>query len=263
MFTISNETDYTKINVQGKLKHKDYIDVLLPKLDEISKEGKIKALIEMNDFSGIELKAIIDDMKAGIKHRKDFEKIAVVTDSSWMSTAVNIFKHVYSSDIQTFSDEILAKNWLTKSKMRYLHTMIRVKNLEESLDFYCNKLGLKEVNRTDNEKGKFTLVFLATHDDYEIAKINKSPLIELTYNWDSDEVYENGRNFGHLAFSVNNIYQTCKDLQNQGITINRPPRDGYMAFIKSPDGISIELLQNGDPLKIQEPWASMQNIDNW
>ena len=147
--------------------------------------------------------------------------------------------------------------------MKYLHSMIRVKNLEESLNFYCNKLGLIEVKRYDNEKGKFTLIFLSTSENLEEAKKYKSPTIELTYNWDSDEEYTNGRNFGHLAFSVKNIYKICSKLQKSGVIINRPPRDGYMAFIKSPDGISIELLQEGKPLEVQEPWLSMPNIGNW
>ncbi|ASG67964.1 hypothetical protein fh0823_06430 [Francisella halioticida] len=263
MFTVSNENGYTKINVQGKLKHTDYTDVLIPKLDEIAKQGSIKALIEMRDFSGIEFKALIDDLKTEFKHRKDFEKIAVVTDSLWVNTSIDIFKRFFAGEIQTFSDETWAKNWLVSFKMRYLHTMIRVKNLEESLDFYCNKLGLKEVSRHDNEQGKFTLVFLAAHDDYDIAKIDKAPLIELTYNWSSDEVYEGGRNFGHLAFSVDNIYDICQNLMDQGVLIHRPPRDGHMAFIKSPDGISIELIQKGEALEKKEPWGSMENTGTW
>lgn len=151
--------------------------------------------------------------------------------------------------------------------MEYLHTMVRVKNLEESLDFYCNKFGLVEVNRMENEAGRFTLVFLAAPNDAEDAKQTKAPLIELTYNWPDEngdvETYTGGRNFGHLAYRVENIYETCQNLQDQGITINRPPRDGNMAFIKSPDGISIELLQKGDPLPKQEPWASMENTGSW
>lgn len=151
--------------------------------------------------------------------------------------------------------------------MEYLHTMVRVKNLEESLDFYCNKFGLIEVNRMENEAGRFTLVFLAAPNDAEDAKQTKAPLVELTYNWPDEngdvETYTGGRNFGHLAYRVENIYETCQKLQDQGITINRPPRDGNMAFIKSPDGISIELLQKGDPLPKQEPWASMENTGSW
>jgi len=151
--------------------------------------------------------------------------------------------------------------------MEYLHTMVRVKNLEESLDFYCNKFGLVEVNRMENEAGRFTLVFLAAPSDAADAKQTKAPLVELTYNWPDEngdvETYTGGRNFGHLAYRVENIYEICQKLQDQGITINRPPRDGNMAFIKSPDGISIELLQKGDPLPKQEPWASMENTGSW
>ena len=151
--------------------------------------------------------------------------------------------------------------------MEYLHTMIRVKDLDESLDFYCNKLGLVEVSRKENEHGRFTLVFLATPDDAARAKESKTPLVELTYNWpDEDggtEDYTGGRNFGHLAYRVDDIYKTCQYLHDNGVTINRPPRDGYMAFIKSPDGISIELLQKGDALTPLEPWASMENTGSW
>lgn len=146
--------------------------------------------------------------------------------------------------------------------MEYLHTMVRVKDLDQSLDFYCNKLGLVEVRRYENEKGRFTLVFLAAPGDVEMAKEKKAPLVELTYNWDTED-YTGGRNFGHLAYRVENIYQTCQKLKDAGVTINRPPRDGYMAFIKSPDGISIELLQGGEPLAPQEPWASMENTGSW
>lgn len=146
--------------------------------------------------------------------------------------------------------------------MQYLHTMVRVKNLEESLDFYCNKLGLVETRRYENEGGRFTLVFLAAPEDLERAKEDKAPLVELTYNWDTED-YGGGRNFGHLAYRVNDIYETCQKLHDAGVTINRPPRDGYMAFIKSPDGISIELLQKGEALVPKEPWASMQNTGTW
>ncbi len=146
--------------------------------------------------------------------------------------------------------------------MQYLHTMVRVKNLEESLGFYCEKLGLVETRRYENEKGRFTLVFLAAPGDLERAKEDKAPLVELTYNWDSEE-YTGGRNFGHLAYRVENIYETCHKLQSLGVTINRPPRDGYMAFIKSPDGISVELLQKGEPLAPREPWSSMENTGSW
>lgn len=151
--------------------------------------------------------------------------------------------------------------------MQYLHTMVRVKSLDVSLDFFCNKLGLIEVNRIENEKGRFTLLFLSAPDDLATAQVSKAPLIELTYNWPDEngktEDYTNGRNFGHLAYRVNNIYETCADLMAKGVTINRPPRDGHMAFIKSPDDISIELLQNGDALPPQEPWSSMQNEGSW
>ena len=146
--------------------------------------------------------------------------------------------------------------------MEYLHTMVRVKNIEESLDFYCDKLGLIEFSRKEVKSGRFTLVFLCAPDDKNLAEKNKKPLLELTYNWDTED-YEGGRNFGHLAFSVNNIYDTCQFLMDNGVTINRPPRDGYMAFIKSPDGISIELLQKGNSLEILEPWKSMKNQGNW
>ena len=139
--------------------------------------------------------------------------------------------------------------------MKYLHTMVRVANIEESLDFYCNKLGLIEINRYESEEGRFTLVFLAAPSDEEAQ-------VELTYNWDPEN-YEEGRNFGHLAYSVENIYETCQHLIDNGVTINRPPRDGHMAFVRSPDNISIELLQNGDSLPQKEPWASMENIGNW
>ena len=142
-------------------------------------------------------------------------------------------------------------------KMKYLHTMVRVKNIEESIDFYCNKLGLKEVRRKESEKGRFTLIFLGAENSDE-----KTGLLELTYNWDPEE-YTGGRNFGHLAYSVNNIYETCDHLIKNGITINRPPRDGRMAFIKSPDNISIEILQEGEALPIKEPWASMENNASW
>ncbi|AOS98389.1 Lactoylglutathione lyase [Microbulbifer aggregans] len=146
--------------------------------------------------------------------------------------------------------------------MEYLHTMVRVANLEESLKFYCEKLGLQEVSRMDNDKGRFTLVFLAAPGDAESARENKAPLLELTYNWDP-ESYSGGRNFGHLAYRVDNIYAICQRLMDEGVTINRPPRDGHMAFVRSPDGISIELLQKGESLEPQEPWASMENTGEW
>jgi lactoylglutathione lyase len=139
--------------------------------------------------------------------------------------------------------------------MKYLHTMVRVTDLDASLDFYCNKLGLVELNRRDIPAGRFTLVFLA-------APGNESAQLELTWNWDT-EIYSGGRNFGHLAYAVDDIYALCQHLMDAGVTINRPPRDGHMAFVRSPEGISIELLQSGDSLPAQEPWASMQNIGEW
>ncbi|MDX1605406.1 MAG: VOC family protein [Candidatus Competibacterales bacterium] len=146
--------------------------------------------------------------------------------------------------------------------MEYLHTMVRVSDLDASLDFYCNKLGLVEISRKDNDKGRFTLVFLAAPADAEQARQQRSPMIELTYNWDPEE-YGGGRNFGHLAYRVDDIYGLCRHLMDQGVTINRPPRDGRMAFVRSPDGISIELLQAGEALPVQEPWASMENTGTW
>ena len=146
--------------------------------------------------------------------------------------------------------------------MRYIHTMVRVKNLDISLDFYCNKLGFIELGRYDSEKGRFTNVFLCAPKDKSLAEESRSPELELTYNWDPED-YTGGRNFGHLAYRVDNIYDYCQKLMDHGVEINRPPRDGNMAFIKAPDGISIELLQNGDPLEIKEPWSSMKNIGTW
>ena len=146
--------------------------------------------------------------------------------------------------------------------MKYLHTMVRVGNLEAALDFFCDKLGLIETRRYENEAGRFTLVFLAAPEDLKSAEKDKAPLVELTYNWDEDS-YDGGRNFGHLAYRVNNIYETCQSLMDKGVTINRPPRDGHMAFIKSPDGISIELLQEGADLEPVEPWKSMENQGSW
>jgi lactoylglutathione lyase len=146
--------------------------------------------------------------------------------------------------------------------MEYLHTMVRVGDLDRALDFYCTKFGLREVRRIDNEKGRFTLVFLAAPGDVERAARDKAPLVELTYNWDEHD-YAGGRNFGHLAYRVDDIYATCDKLMQAGVTINRPPRDGYMAFIRSPDGISIELLQKGEPKAPAEPWASMANTGTW
>ena len=146
--------------------------------------------------------------------------------------------------------------------MRYLHTMIRVTNLESSLDFLVGKLGMVETRRYSNDKGRFTLVFLAAPADVEMAKGTQAPLVELTYNWDP-EVYTGGRNFGHLAYRVDNIYATCDKLMKAGVIINRPPRDGNMAFIRTPDNVSIELLQEGNPLPPQEPWLSMPNTGVW
>ena len=146
--------------------------------------------------------------------------------------------------------------------MEFLHTMIRVSDIDASLDFYCNKLGLIEFSRKDYEKGRFTLIFLCATEDKNLADENRKPLIELTYNWDKEE-YAGGRNFGHLAFRVDNIYKICEKLQDNGVVINRPPRDGHMAFVKSPDGISIELLQKGDNLEPKEPWLSMENTGTW
>lgn len=145
--------------------------------------------------------------------------------------------------------------------MRYLHTMVRVSDLDAALDFYCTKLGLKEVRRIENDKGRFTLVFLAAPDDHA-ALGDQSPMVELTWNWDPEN-YGGGRNFGHLAYAVPDIYGLCEKLMAAGVTINRPPRDGHMAFIRSPDGISIELLQQGERLPAREPWASMANTGSW
>ncbi|MGQ4879143.1 lactoylglutathione lyase [Billgrantia sp. LNSP4103-1] len=146
--------------------------------------------------------------------------------------------------------------------MQYLHTMVRVSDLDASLRFYCDLLGLEEVRRKENEKGRFTLVFLAAPEDAARSERLKAPELELTYNWDPEE-YTGGRNFGHLAYRVDDIYALCERLQAAGVTINRPPRDGHMAFVRSPDGISVELLQKGDPLPAQEPWASMENTGTW
>lgn len=151
--------------------------------------------------------------------------------------------------------------------MEYLHSMIRVTDLDKTLDFFINKMGFTETNRMENEQGRFTLVFLAASGDVENAKKNKTPLVELTYNWPDEsgntETYDHGRSFGHLAYRVDNIYETCQSLMDNGVTINRPPRDGNMAFIKTPEGISIELLQKGDALDKQEPWTSMENTGTW
>lgn len=146
--------------------------------------------------------------------------------------------------------------------MKYLHTMIRVKDLDASMHFFCDLLGLKEVKRYDSEKGRFSLIYLAAPDDLDTAMRTQTPTIELTYNWDTED-YQGGRNFGHLAFAVDDIYASCQTLMDAGVTINRPPRDGHMAFVRSPDLISIELLQRGDSLAPQEPWLSMPNTGEW
>ncbi|HEY3644935.1 MAG TPA: VOC family protein [Gammaproteobacteria bacterium] len=146
--------------------------------------------------------------------------------------------------------------------MQYLHSMIRVSDLEPTLEFFCRKLGFTEISRVDHEKGRYTLVFLAAPGDAEAARKDKAPLVELTHNWD-EKGYDGGRNFGHLAYRVEDIYALCGRLMKAGVTINRPPRDGHMAFIRTPDNISIELLQKGDALPPQEPWKSMQNTGTW
>ena len=147
--------------------------------------------------------------------------------------------------------------------MRYLHTMVRVMDINASLRFWCEGLGLTEVSRREYPDGKFTLIFLASEEDGEQFSKTRSPALELTYNWDSDEEYDGGRNFGHLAYEVDDIYATCQHLMDMGVVINRPPRDGRMAFVRSPDGISVELLQKGEAQPPSEPWASMGNIGEW
>ncbi len=146
--------------------------------------------------------------------------------------------------------------------MRFLHTMVRIRDIDESLDFYVNKFGLVETRRTESEQGRFTLIFLSASKDQAKAESTRAPELELTYNWDT-ETYTGGRNFGHLAYEVDNIYEFCQNLKDKGVVINRPPRDGRMAFVKSPDGISIEILQKGERLAPQEPWASMENTGSW
>jgi len=146
--------------------------------------------------------------------------------------------------------------------MKYLHTMVRITDIDKSLDFYCGKLGMIEVRRTESEAGRYTLIFLAGPDDRAQAEAERAPLLELTYNWDP-ETYGEGRNFGHLAYEVDNIYDTCQSLMDAGVTINRPPRDGRMAFVRSPDNISLELLQKGEALPPAEPWSSMENTGHW
>jgi len=146
--------------------------------------------------------------------------------------------------------------------MKYLHAMVRISDIAESLDFYCAKLGLQEFDRRDLEGARATLIYLVAPEDVDLARAENAPLLELTYNWDP-ETYEGGRNFGHLAFRVDDIYATCQHLMDNGVTINRPPRDGRMAFVRSPDGISIELLQKGEAQPAREPWASMPNTGTW
>jgi len=146
--------------------------------------------------------------------------------------------------------------------MQYLHTMLRITDIDESLDFFCNKLGLVEMSRMEVEKGRFTLIFLAAPDDVERAQRDQAPMVELTWNWDPEEL-DAGRNFGHLAYRVDDIYALCQHLMDSGVTINRPPRDGHMAFVRSPDGHSVELLQQGEALDPREPWASMENTGTW
>ena len=146
--------------------------------------------------------------------------------------------------------------------MQYLHTMLRIHDIDAALRFFCDGLGLQETRRYDSEKGRFTLIFLAAPDDVDRAQADKAPLVELTYNWD-EEIYTGGRNFGHLAYRVENIYALCQHLSDLGYVIHRPPRDGHMAFVKSPDGISVELLQKGDVLPPTEPWVNMENTGTW
>ena len=146
--------------------------------------------------------------------------------------------------------------------MRYLHTMVRIRDIEQSLKFYRDGLGLTEIRRVENEKGRFTLIFLAAPEDKSRALSEKAPMLELTYNWDAED-YGSARNFGHLAFLVDDIYATCAKLQTLGVTINRPPRDGHMAFVRSPDLVSVELLQKGDAMAPKEPWVSMPNTGTW
>ena len=146
--------------------------------------------------------------------------------------------------------------------MRYLHTMVRITDIDRSLEFYCGLLGMKEVRRVENDKGRFTLVFLAADEDEAAGRAAKAPLLELTFNWDT-QTYDGGRNFGHLAYEVDDIYATCRKLMEAGVTINRPPRDGHMAFVRSPDGISLEILQKGGSKEPAEPWSSMPNTGSW
>ena len=169
---------------------------------------------------------------------------------------------MYRSLSQRVELSLKLENPFREHLTRYLHTMIRAANLDDTLDFFVEKLGLIEAYRYSNEAGRFTLVFLSAPDDLESAQSRQAPLVEITYNWDPD-TYDGGRNFGHLAYQVDDIYVTCQQLLDKGVILNRPPRDGRMAFIRSPDGISVELLQSGDALPIQEPWESMANIGEW
>ena len=187
----------------------------------------------------------------------------ILNPTSYFSKFIK-FSNTINNDSSIINKFVLSIYHLTifGLNMKFLHTMIRVTNIEESLDFFCNKLGLVEIRRKDVPEGKFTLIFLAATEDEKNANETRSPEIELTYNWEPEK-YDNGRNFGHLALSVKNIYETCQKLMDKGVTINRPPREGRMAFIKSPDNISIELLQQGNNLEIKEPWSSMKNIGTW
>jgi lactoylglutathione lyase len=185
-----------------------------------------------------------------------FHKSAAVSDAAHRSwdVALTLRKPRYCRSRTPTQPEMMP--------MKYLHTMVRITDIDQSLDFYCNKLGMTEVRRVTNEAGRYTLIFLAGPDDEARGKAEKSPLVELTYNWDP-EVYGEGRNFGHLAYEVDDIYATCDKLMKAGVTINRPPRDGRMAFVRSPDNISFELLQKGESKPKQEPWASMPNTGKW
>jgi lactoylglutathione lyase len=158
--------------------------------------------------------------------------------------------------------QVAARSACERGKVKYLHTMVRVRDLEESLSFYRDALGLEELERHEVSAGRFTLVFLATPQESDKARASRSPMIELTHNWD-DEVFTEGRNFGHIAFAVEDIYASCQRLLDHGVVLNRPPRDGKMAFVRSPDNISVELLQTGAPLPAREPWASMSNVGSW
>jgi len=181
-----------------------------------------------------------------------YAKVPLIMRKCALQTIINVNQWVYAQ-------RILA--------VEYLHTMIRIKDLDASIHFFCDLLGMKEVRRKDYEKGRFTLIFLAAPKDVDHGSSHQSPLLELTYNWPEEggdpKTYSEGTNFGHLAYRVENIYELCEKLKSNGITINRPPRDGYMAFIRSPDNISIELLQKGEPLAPCEPWASMPNTGSW